>query len=381
MNGIKSSCKAILLAGFGLSAVATAQAQEMYLGFTDTAATASAHNDYVIDLGAASSFTTSASLSGSVTASTISTAYSSVDANYLNDVSVGAAAGQTSPSKYFDMTVGFVSGLSASQFSSGIGNAVSSLSGVQVGEYASSSVFGWSYNVAQDPNNIGADINGSVASNLGNNMQYLVSGVVTQTLYSAVVGGTTRNPVITTSTLGTLKVDLVHDQWTFTGANLTPPVAAFSGTPTTGSAPLKVAFTDASTGNITNWLWNFGDGHSVTNTTSVSVTNTYASAGSYTVSLTVTGPNGNNALSKTNYIVVSSGTPPAFASVNFSSGNLVISGTNGTSGTQYRILMATNISSGTWVPVFTNQFLGNGSFSYTNHPATSGAGFFRLVTP
>ena len=38
-----------------------------------------------------------------------------------------------------------------------------------------------------------------------------------------------------------------------------PPVAAFSGTPTSGSAPLTVAFTDASTVNPSGWAWFFGD--------------------------------------------------------------------------------------------------------------------------
>src|SRR5207244_7745689 len=37
------------------------------------------------------------------------------------------------------------------------------------------------------------------------------------------------------------------------------PVAAFSGTPTAGTAPLQVAFTDASTGGPTSWSWDFGD--------------------------------------------------------------------------------------------------------------------------
>ena len=37
------------------------------------------------------------------------------------------------------------------------------------------------------------------------------------------------------------------------------PVAEFSGTPTSGSAPLAVTFTDASTGSPTGWAWFFGD--------------------------------------------------------------------------------------------------------------------------
>jgi len=37
------------------------------------------------------------------------------------------------------------------------------------------------------------------------------------------------------------------------------PVAAFSGMPKTGQAPLTVAFTDQSTGSPTGWAWYFGD--------------------------------------------------------------------------------------------------------------------------
>jgi hypothetical protein len=40
---------------------------------------------------------------------------------------------------------------------------------------------------------------------------------------------------------------------------LAVPVAAFSGTPTIGVAPLQVQFTDESTGDPTSWSWYFGD--------------------------------------------------------------------------------------------------------------------------
>lgn len=80
-----------------------------------------------------------------------------------------------------------------------------------------------------------------------------------------------------------------------------PPAAAFSGSPTSGCAPLTVAFTDASTGEISSYAWDFGDGGSAT---AQNPTYEYTAAGAYTVSLTVTGPGGSNTETKTGYIVV-----------------------------------------------------------------------------
>ena len=52
-------------------------------------------------------------------------------------------------------------------------------------------------------------------------------------------------------------------------------------------------FTNASIGAITNWTWNFGDGSPVSHATSPS--HTYATAGVFTVTLTVTDTNGASA--------------------------------------------------------------------------------------
>ena len=89
-----------------------------------------------------------------------------------------------------------------------------------------------------------------------------------------------------------------------------PPVASFTGTPTTGSAPLNVQFSDNSTGNPTSWSWNFGDpGSGAANTsTSQNPSHSYAADGTYTVSLTVTNASGNDTRTRANYIVVA--TPP-----------------------------------------------------------------------
>jgi PKD repeat protein len=87
--------------------------------------------------------------------------------------------------------------------------------------------------------------------------------------------------------------------------NEAPPVAAFSGTPTSGPKPLNVQFTDASTGVIATYSWNFGDGN-----TSIlkDPSHTYYTVGSYTVNLTVTGPGGSDFENKINYITITNAT-------------------------------------------------------------------------
>ena len=84
----------------------------------------------------------------------------------------------------------------------------------------------------------------------------------------------------------------------------TPPTAAFSGTPTTGPAPLTVQFTDTSAGWPNLWYWDFGDGGTSTDQNPAHV---YSSTGNYTVSLTVTNSDGSDTETRPDYITV---TPP-----------------------------------------------------------------------
>ena len=82
----------------------------------------------------------------------------------------------------------------------------------------------------------------------------------------------------------------------------TPPVAAFTASIATGTAPLMVAFTSTSTGTIASYAWAFGDGGS---STAQNPSHLYLVAGAYTVGLTVTGPGGSNTQTRSNYILVS----------------------------------------------------------------------------
>ena len=85
-----------------------------------------------------------------------------------------------------------------------------------------------------------------------------------------------------------------------------PPVANFTGTPTSGTAPLAVQFNDTSTGGPTSWSWNFGDGET---STDQNATHTYTAAGTYTVALTVDNADGTDMLSRAGYITVTGSTP------------------------------------------------------------------------
>ena len=97
--------------------------------------------------------------------------------------------------------------------------------------------------------------------------------------------------------------------YTVTLSNNAPPVASFVGTPTSGTAPLTVKFTDKSLNNPTSWSWDFGDGDH-TNSTLQHPLHRYASAGTYTVQLTATNEGGQSTTKKTGYITVTSSNPP-----------------------------------------------------------------------
>ena len=107
-------------------------------------------------------------------------------------------------------------------------------------------------------------------------------------------------------TLAAGSVNMYVNQIQFTvylaPTSASPPVANFSGTPTSGNAPLNVSFTDSSTNSPTSWSWTFGDGGS---STAQNPSHTYSTAGNYTVTLTATNAAGSSSpCSMTNYISV-----------------------------------------------------------------------------
>jgi len=96
-----------------------------------------------------------------------------------------------------------------------------------------------------------------------------------------------------------------------------PPVAGFNASPRSGHIPLPVQFTDESTGLVTSYLWDFGDGNTSTDSNPL---HTYQAPGSYNVSLMVANDGGSNTTAATDYITVTNVPPVASFSANTTTG-------------------------------------------------------------
>jgi hypothetical protein len=82
------------------------------------------------------------------------------------------------------------------------------------------------------------------------------------------------------------------------------PVASFTSNSTSTCIGTSINFTgNFTSGTPNSWLWNFGDG---TTSTLQNPTHTYASAGNFTVSLTVSNAGGTNTNTQANYITINS---------------------------------------------------------------------------
>jgi PKD repeat protein len=123
---------------------------------------------------------------------------------------------------------------------------------------------------------------------------------------------TVRNATHTFQTTGTFTVTLsVSNQWetkttTRTVTVISPLRAGFSAATSGGGgldAPRAVQFTDTSIGSPTSWSWNFGDGTAVV--TTQNPIHTYTSAGTYTVTLTISNQYGSDSTSETVSVITS----------------------------------------------------------------------------
>ena len=130
------------------------------------------------------------------------------------------------------------------------------------------------------------------------------------------VNSTEKNPTHTYSTQGNYTVALTVSNAAGSNAitksnyikvtannttNATIPVVSFWGSRTSGTAPLTLGFTDASTNTPTAWNWSFGDG---TYSTVQNPRHTYSNAGNYSVTLSASNAAGTSTKTRANYIKV-----------------------------------------------------------------------------
>lgn len=125
---------------------------------------------------------------------------------------------------------------------------------------------------------------------------YWASGAASTALasegYTGVAGFSAGSDVLTFSSVSwghgvTYTADL--NLYYLIDASVNPPPfdASFEATPASGPAPLTVSFTDTSTGDITNWDWNFGDGTGSSGSSRQDPVHVYSEKGIYIVTLTI----------------------------------------------------------------------------------------------
>ena len=139
-----------------------------------------------------------------------------------------------------------------------------------------------------------------------------------------------ENPVHTYAEDGVYTTFLFADNdcgqaiWSETFTIATPPTAGFDADPKEGCNPHVVTFTDNSSNNTVDYLWEFEGGVPNTSTEQNPVIQ-YDSAGTYDVKLTVTNPQGTNTLEEVNYITVN---PTPIADFTFTQNGTQVNFTN-----------------------------------------------------
>jgi PKD repeat protein len=109
-------------------------------------------------------------------------------------------------------------------------------------------------------------------------MRCLLGSMLIATLAACGVGGE-REPVLAGP-------DVVIPPVTTTVANL-PPIGSFTATPNGLTVTFNASASSDPDGTILGYQWNFGDGTTVLNTTSATVTHVYANSGTFMVNLIV----------------------------------------------------------------------------------------------
>ena len=176
---------------------------------------------------------------------------------YTTTLTVTDSQGQTEQSSISIVAVApLTASISADQTEGAIPLSVSFDASSSTGQISS---YSWTFGD-------GTGATGSTASHT-----YQTAGTFTATLIVTDTGGATRQDDITINAVAPLNADLSASQ-------------------TSGEAPFTVSYdASASTGQITDYSWTFGDGGTASGQ---SVSHTYQSVGSYTTTLTVTDATG-----------------------------------------------------------------------------------------
>ena len=170
-----------------------------------------------------------------------------------------------------------------------------------------------------------------------------------------------------------LLVGDVEDYGVYINPSGVPPVAEFSGTPTTLCEGNTVSFTDLSTNTPTSWSWTFTGG-TPSSSTAQNPTITYNTAGTYQVQLTATNAFGNDVETKVGYITVT-GVPSNAGAITGS-----VSECNNATGVTYSIAAVSGATGYTWtVPTGATIASGQGTTGITVNYGTSSGNV--TVTP
>jgi len=152
-----------------------------------------------------------------------------------------------------------------------------------------------------------------------------------------------------------------------------PPLAGFTATPTNGTAPLTVTFSNLSS-DATNYLWAFGDGNT---STLINPANFYTNPGLFSVTLMVVGAGGTNVVTYTNYISVAPAPLPSLflgSAVLSASGSFQFTASNA-DGTPITALEQTGLT----VYVATNLGLDPTNWTVLNSQGSLSNGVFQII--
>ncbi|MBN1193797.1 MAG: DUF3344 domain-containing protein [Methanomicrobiaceae archaeon] len=156
------------------------------------------------------------------------------------------------------------------------------------------------------------------------------------------------------------------------------PVIDFSADTTSGARPLTVAFTAINTGGqVDAWAWDFGDGQISDRQNPV---HEYLDEGTYTVSLTATGPDYTDTKTKTDYVLVGD----AIIEVTVDAASITFGtmqpGVDSTGGTEVHVDVTGGTAWSVTVQASNGGYMGTGSANLASPFQLSNGGSFKDMT-